>query len=218
MKSKNLYLRLVYDYWRRNLAKYAPFEQGLSVLECGTGPGYLFSFLQEWFPRTKLYGIDIDCQAILKAKEGNQKAECVLASAQSLPFANQTFDVIITFHMVEHLVKPKEFFQEAQRVLRTGGTLIMATPNPVGIGARLLKQRWTSYIPEHISLHPPSEWQGMLAANGFSILREGTTGLSGIPIFRKIPLSLVNRGFIFLFGFFPWGHGEAYVCIAKKII
>lgn len=119
--------------------------------------------------------------------------------------------------MVEHLKEPERFIREAGRVLRRRGILIFATPNPAGIAARLMGKRWSGWIPEHISLYPPPKWRDILAKHDFMILRHGTTGLSGIPAFRKFPLALLNWGLLFLFGFFSWRYGEAYMCISKKV-
>jgi hypothetical protein len=79
-----------------------------------------------------------------------------------------------------------------------------------------MKSRWDSWITEHVSLNPPYKWREMLITNGFEILRDGTTGLSGVPVFRKLPLALFNLAPLFAFGYFPWNHGEAYICISQK--
>lgn len=132
-----------------------------------------------------------------------------------IPLSDATFDLVIALHLVEHLPQPARFFAEARRVLRGEGLLIIATPNPTGIGARVMGKWWTGWRDTgHINLNPPAYWRELICDNGFVILRDGTTGLSGLPIFRKLPIALINWGPLFLFGFFPWMHGEAYVCIA----
>lgn len=213
----NLRKRLTYDLWRRTLPRYITCEPGCIGLECGTGPGHLIGLLEQWFPKIKLFGLDIDLPTIHRARQASPNSRFLLASAESLPFPDQTFEMIISLHMVEHLEEPERFIREAGRVLRREGILIFATPNPAGIGARLMGKGWSGLIPEHISLHPPVKWREMLINHGFSVLRDGTTGLSGIPAFRMFPLALLNRGLLFFFGFFPWQYGEAYMCIAKKV-
>lgn len=215
MKEK-IYLRLVYDHWRRILPRFTAFEQGSMILECGTGPGHLLGFMEEWFPEAAFYGLDNSPEAVSKARRGTKRTQYVLSSAEFLPFFPRRFDTVLSFHMVEHLPEPQRFLQEAARVLRPGGILVLATPNPQGIGARLMKARWSGLVPEHISLLPPGRWRELLVSCGFAILRDGTTGLSGVPVFRKLPLGLLNWVPMFLFGFFPWQHGEAYICIARK--
>jgi len=133
-----------------------------------------------------------------------------------MPFSDATFDLVIALHLVEHLSQPARFFAEAWRVLRGKGLLVIATPNPAGIGARLMGKCWAGWGDDsHISLNPPAYWRELIRGNGFVILKDGSTGLFGIPIFRKLPMALINWMPLLLFGFFPWEQGEAYVCVAS---
>jgi ubiquinone/menaquinone biosynthesis C-methylase UbiE len=216
MQTRNLLIRLIYDFWRRSLPRYGILKKGVSVLECGTGPGNLLGLMAAWFRDANLYGLDLDYRAIGHTKQKARNAGLMVASAEYLPFTDQTFDILISLHTIEHLTAPEKFLSEAGRVLRTGGILVLATPNPEGLGARVMKFRWGSSISEHVSLKPPYKWRQLLTTSGFEVLREGTTGLSGIPIFQKLPLALINWGPLFIFGFFPWRYGEAYLCIARR--
>lgn len=207
--------KLTYDIWRRTLPRYVDCRHESTWLECGTGPGHLHGLVKKWFPQKNLYGLDIDLPTIQSARQSTTRARLLAASAEALPFADQTFEAVISLHMVEHLKEPDNFFREAARVLQPKGILIFATPNPSGIGARVMKERWTGWVPDHISLHAPSKWMEMLENNGFLILAHGTTGITDIPIFRKMPIALLNWGPLFVFGFFPWDLGGAYICIAR---
>ncbi len=212
----NIYPRLIYDYWRRTLPNYGISEEGVAVLECGIGPGHLLRLMEGWFPKASLFGLDIDPSTL--SRIGQSKERMLLAaSAEMLPFPEQRFDFVISLHMIEHLQRPEDFLRETARVLRPGGILVLATPNPEGLGARLQGPRWCGWHPEHISLKLPAGWRQILAQNGFAVLKDGTTGLSGIPIFRKLPLAMLNWGPLFCFGFFSWNHGEAYISVSKKL-
>jgi len=217
MNMRNIFFRLGYDFWRRNLVQYFPDGKMVKVLECGLGEGNLIRLMEEWFPAISLWGLDIDYPAIYQAQQTVHRAALLQASAESLPFPDGQFNLVISFHMIEHLPHAEKFIAEAHRVLADRGILILATPNPLGIGSRLMGVHWSGLVPDHISLKPVDSWRAMLNLQGFAILRDGTTGLSGIPIFRKLPLALLNWGPLFLFGFFPWGHGEAYISISQKL-
>jgi hypothetical protein len=56
----------------------------------------------------------------------------------------------------------------------------------------------------------------MLERSGFKIERQGTTGLSGLPLLNKMPLALIHWIPSFFFGYFPWNLGEAYICVATR--
>jgi len=177
----------------------------------------LLKHLEIWFPRAGTFGLDIDTALIQSARNETQRSSFVRASAQSIPFDDGAFDAIVALHVVEHLPEPAQFFSEARRLLRPSGVLLVATPNPNGIGACVMGQAWAGWRDEtHISLNPPPFWNALIRQNGFRVLEEGTTGFSGIPLFRQFPLALFNWGLLFLFGFFPWSCGEAYVCLAAR--
>jgi ubiquinone/menaquinone biosynthesis C-methylase UbiE len=210
-----IYPRLIYDYWRRTLPNYGISSKGVAVLECGIGPGQLLRLMEGWFPKASLFGVDIDPSTLFRIGQ-SQERMLLAASAEMLPFPEQRFDFVISLHMIEHLRRPEDFLRETARVLRPEGILVLATPNPEGIGARLEGCHWTGLIPEHISLKSPDEWKSLVRAHGFSIVRDGTTGLSSLAVVRRSPLALINLGLLFIFGYFPWRHGEAYICIVRK--
>jgi hypothetical protein len=100
--------------------------------------------------------------------------------------------------------------------LKTKGLLIISTPNPKGIPARVLGKKWQGYRYDHISLRSPQHWRETILNSGFQILDDGTTGLTGFKIFQNSPLAIVNWIPIAFFGFFHWYQGESYMVIAQK--
>jgi SAM-dependent methyltransferase len=52
----------------------------------------------------------------------------VWGSADDLPFAGETFDTVVSFHVLEHTEAPLAVLKEAHRVLRPGGILFTTTP------------------------------------------------------------------------------------------
>jgi len=134
-----------------------------------------------------------------------------------LPFGDNTFDVLCSFQVIEHLEKPEHFFKEANRVLKKDGLLIISTPNPEGIPAKRLKHKWQGYRFDHISLKTPEQWKNILLNSGFLILDDGSTLLTGFKILKKLPFALINWVPMAIFGYFPWYKGESYIAIARKL-
>jgi SAM-dependent methyltransferase len=52
----------------------------------------------------------------------------VIADAQSLPFADKSFDNIVMIDVLHHIPRPNLFFNEADRILRHGGNLVLIEP------------------------------------------------------------------------------------------
>jgi SAM-dependent methyltransferase/uncharacterized protein YbaR (Trm112 family) len=204
-----------YSHWQNRLAKLIKNDRS-KILECGCGPGFLSKLIKKWFPNVELYSCDYEYALICSVKQELGYENLFQANAQEIPVKNNAIDILISFHMIEHLEQPELFFENANRVLKPGGYLVYATPNPIGIPAKIMKDKWCGIRADHISLLSPSEWKTVTENSGFSMVQEGTTGLSGIPIFQKFPIGIFNFGSLFLFGFFPWNQGEAYIGIYQK--
>ncbi len=209
-----MFRRNAHRHWGRMVRKHFP-DPPVIVLDCGCGVGSLLSVVERWAGHAWTIGIDISMTLLDEAGRRTQRACFVQASNERLPVASASVDVLFAFHVVEHLRHPHVFLAEASRVLRPGGLLVVATPNPVGIGSRLMGDRWMGWRdPQHIAVAPPHFWRSLLRQAGFQLVRDGTTGLSGVPAFRRFPLGLINWAVLWAFGILPWGQGEAYVAIA----
>ena len=219
-RRHRLFLKLAYNIWKRLLKRLVKRSSGsgqqVTIVECGSGPGILLNFIARWFPQVRVMGIDCDYQLVKYAFKEAPRGLLINAAAEELPLASNAADIIISLHMVEHLKNPQAFIKEAERILKPQGALIVSTPNPQGAAARILGKKWSGWRNDHLCLQPPLWWRSCLISCGFEIVKEGTTGLSGLGIFKKSPLALLNWGLLFIFGFFPWKYGESYVCVAKK--
>ena len=210
---------VAYRIWKRKLAIYGGFKKDskFKLLEVGCGPGFYLRCAEKWFPNCEIYGLDIDNSLVEFAKVHVKRATIIRHDGQAIPFPCQTFDVVVLLQVIEHLEKPERFFAGAYRVLKEDGLLLIATPNPTGISARILGDKWQGYRYDHISLKSPSEWKSLIQNNGFQVLDDGTTSLTGLGILQKSPLAFINWIPMAIFGYFHWYKGESYMAIARKI-
>lgn len=114
-----------YVFQRSILAyhKAAELVQG-DVLEIGTGMGYGVEVVA---PSAKRYvTIDKSCAYNTQLPAN---AEFRQMTVPPLDFADESFDFVISFQVIEHIKRDKEFVAEVSRVLRKGGTFIVSTPN-----------------------------------------------------------------------------------------
>jgi SAM-dependent methyltransferase len=217
--AENLFRRLQYSLWGREIRRFVADHPAsrLRIVDVGCGPGFLLRCFARWFHGAELIGVDQSAALLEIAQSRCEGMKPLLGDACALPLADGSADVAFALHVVEHLAQPGEFFAEARRVVRPGGLLVIATPNAASLGARIMGRKWIGFSdPTHISLHRSSYWSEMLDRSGFEIARQGTTGLSGIPLLNKMPLGLIHWIPSFLFGYFPWKLGEAYICVATR--
>lgn len=114
-----------YVFQRSILAYYKAAElvQG-DVLEIGTGMGYGVEVVA---PSTKRYvTIDKSCAYNVELPSN---AEFRQMAVPPLGFADESFDYVISFQVIEHIKQDHEFVKEVCRVLRKGGAFIVSTPN-----------------------------------------------------------------------------------------
>lgn len=219
-KLQTAYRRLAYYTWKRELNRLDDLRHdgsAATIVDVGCGPGFLLSFMEGWFPHFQTIGIDASEELLEVARTRCHRARLLKGDAGNLRIESESADVLFALHIVEHLSHPESFFREANRVLRPGGMLFFATPNLEGLGSRVMKNRWRGYSdPTHIQLHGPAFWRDLTTQSGFNIMREGTTGLSGLPPFDRMPFGLVHWVPTLFVGSFPWTLGEAYICRARK--
>ena len=118
-----------------NFKKYNLNHNG-SMLDVGCGEGrHIFGVMQE-YPMMKCVGLDMDDDSLKKAEEGYSYfesiskvgAEFIKGSAYSLPFPDNTFDLIVCSEVLEHLHEYNDAVIEINRVLKPGGKFFASVP------------------------------------------------------------------------------------------
>lgn len=111
--------------------------QGKSVLDIGVGSGFFSRFCIQ--KKAKTISMDFADAIIQYHRKTNPDFTLVQADAQHLPFENQSFDVVLALDVIEHLYSALDFLNEANRVLKEKGRLILMTPNTTNVFEKTLK-------------------------------------------------------------------------------
>jgi methionine biosynthesis protein MetW len=101
--------------------------RGENVLEVDCGPGVLAKRMQE--RGAQVTGTDLSRVAVDRAQVKGIAAQQVDVDTQPLPFADDTFDTVVSNSMIEHRFFPERSLDECVRVLRPGGKFIVCLPN-----------------------------------------------------------------------------------------
>ena len=97
------------------------------ILDVGCGTGRLSVRLDKMGAQITALDISPKILNILKIK--NPKIKTVIADAEKLPFADNSFDIVVSAFLIVHLQNPKIFFAEAYRVLKPEGKFILTNIN-----------------------------------------------------------------------------------------
>lgn len=98
---------------------------GGRVLEIGTGTGYGIDIIA---PNVEHF-VTMDKTRSEELGAIPSNVEFVQAVVPPLPFADDSFDCVVSFQVIEHIKRDREFVREVHRVLKRGGKFIVSTPN-----------------------------------------------------------------------------------------
>ena len=101
--------------------------QGGRILDIGCA-GFQVKAGSDALGRSDLRHSGLDYSAPDAVPHGVEFLSCDL-NAQPIPAPDDAFDVVIAGHVIEHMRDPIEFFGEAVRVLKPGGTLYLEAPS-----------------------------------------------------------------------------------------
>jgi SAM-dependent methyltransferase len=118
--------------WHDTVLKLLPDLNGKNVLEVGCGRGDFAISLGKKYNASKIVATDFSRSAIDAARSKlpeNSNVNFCVADGQSLPFADASFDLIISCECLEHVESPLRMMSAIARCLKRGGHFIITTEN-----------------------------------------------------------------------------------------
>lgn len=117
------------------------------ILVVGCGDGREAAFLAQHFD-AEATGIDLGGQFEFDTSAASQ-ATLEIMDAQCMEFPDNWFDLVYSFHALEHIPDPRKALSEMNRVLKPGGCFAIGTPN---------RNRLIGYIGSAASLSDKIKW------------------------------------------------------------
>jgi SAM-dependent methyltransferase len=170
---------------RRSLASHGEFflahlTPGVSVLDCGCGPGTITLGIAGRVAPGCVTGVDFAASQVEQATANAAAADVrnlsfQVADCYRLPFEDATFDRVFSHALLEHLSDPVRALREFRRVLKPGGVIGVCTPD------------WGGFL-----LAPPSPAVSDAVA-AYKALQSRNGG--DVEVGRKLGIHLAAAGF-----------------------
>jgi ubiquinone/menaquinone biosynthesis C-methylase UbiE len=164
---------------RRRVLERIAVRPAETVLEVAVGTGKLFAHLQRSAPLRQCVGVELSSGMVKRARrrllrEGAQLPQLCRADARQLPFADGTFDAVVSCYLldllaVEHIGRA---LAEFRRVSRPAGRLALASMAKQG---RLLSALWMPIyraVPALVGGCRPVDLTPLLAGAGWRVRSE----------------------------------------------
>jgi SAM-dependent methyltransferase len=109
----------------------ADLAPGLSVLDVACKDAALLELLRASAPGVAYTGLDISERVIAKNQRDKPGARFLAADVMhGVPLPDKSFDRIFALEILEHLPEPMRLLQEARRLLKDDGFMLLSVPNP----------------------------------------------------------------------------------------
>lgn len=110
-----------YEEW---LDMFEPFRKKGNILDIGCGYGFFLEVAKEkgW----NVFGLEVSERASEDCK--SKGITMFSGELKDAPFTPESFDIIISIEVIEHLIDPDGFLRGAHKLLREGGGMYVTTP------------------------------------------------------------------------------------------
>lgn len=192
----------------------------IRILDVGSG-SHSASITKQWLPKSHYTGLDIaknfgNDESDYKAMDEFIEMDLTKLEFNSIP--DNTYDLIIMSHVVEHLINGDKVIAGLTSKLKQGGIFYIEFPSERSVNFPSMRETLNFYDdPTHCRIYTVKEISGVLKEKNLNILSAGTRrqviNILAMPL--KIFLQLLTKGYVRA-GVFWDLYGFAEFVIAKK--
>jgi SAM-dependent methyltransferase len=146
-----------------------------SILDLGAGGGRNSVYLRQVYPNAILVPFDL---SLIRCNSCRQVvgASITCGDSMELPFADNSFDLIISTQVIEHVPDDHIFAQEVKRVLRPRGLAIVSSVTRLRFGWYFYRNHHGEWVldPTHVREYRSADEFASLFTNLFSVLSLST--------------------------------------------
>lgn len=172
-------------------------NEKIKILDIGCGTGSTLLYINEFINKNvEFYGVDLERSPILP--DFVKFVRCDIESTK-VPFDDESFDIVLSNFVIEHLKNPEKLFLEAFRLLKRGGNFYCTSDYYISIFA---PDYWNFYAdPTHVRPWTKRALTTLSKITGFELHKVGVIRwwefLPLIPVFPLLNfISKSNFSFI----------------------
>jgi 2-polyprenyl-3-methyl-5-hydroxy-6-metoxy-1,4-benzoquinol methylase len=154
------------DATRRQFSHTIRWKREGKLLDLGCGDGRFLAMAARQFDVT---GVELSARAAQAAKGRVPQAPILVSPVTDAAVPADSFDIVTQFGYLEHEWQPRVGLQAAFYALKSGGVLVIKTPNYASWNRIFMGETWCGiHIPSHCNYFTPSTLDRALREAGFS--------------------------------------------------
>ncbi|MFH0940666.1 MAG: class I SAM-dependent methyltransferase [Candidatus Omnitrophota bacterium] len=153
----------------RALKIFSIFPAAKSILDIGSGRGFMLYYLKKFYGYNTVVGIQPSKPA-LDFSKNKLGLEVYGQDFLGLDFDGRKFDIISMWHVLEHVAEPERYIEKISRYLNSQGRLVIEVPNLDSWTARWTGSYWMGLdLKYHLYFFSPATLISLLKKYGFKI-------------------------------------------------
>lgn len=151
-------------------------KKAKSILDIGSGRGWILYFLKKYFKYERAVGIQI---AINAYKFSSEKLKLDIYNKDLLEISfDKKFDIISILHVLEHVENPELYIEKIYKILDNKGTLFIEVPNYNAWARKLTGKYWLALdLKHHLFFFTPKSLTNLLEKYNFKVKKLNTFSL-----------------------------------------
>lgn len=183
-------------YKATNLIEVCKGINPIKILEVGAGDGSILHYLNEWKFGQALYALEIAQSGVDKimARKLGRLVDAQTFDGYKIPYPDNSFDLIILAHVLEHVEHERILIRELKRVAKY---IVIEVPRDYRYGVDRKIKHFLDY--GHINMYTPTALRFLLKSEGLTLLADKTSMIKPEVSFfndfknRKLADTLIRR-------------------------
>lgn len=161
---------LIKTYFKKILEIKDDLPKNPKVLEVGCGNGFFIKALMESGLTKNVFGVEPSIEMVLQADSDLRKRIKINVFKSNL-FPKNSFDLILCFHTLDHMVNPNEFVKGANSLLKKNGYVVVVVHDTEGLSVKIFGENSAIFDIEHIYLFNKKTLREIFFRSNFKVVK-----------------------------------------------